>query len=107
MATSVRLGVVGLVSVPESDVPHVRRLPLEGTPARSSPPATNGRVRPSARGHGIPAFTDPHEVLSRHDVDAATVLVSMSSHGPLARAALEAGKQVLLERPTTSSALPT
>ena len=40
----------------------------------------------------------------RHpDVDAVLVLTSMSEHGRLARAALEAGKHVLVEKPVATS----
>ena len=43
------------------------------------------------------------EVIGRDDVDIVLVLTSMNEHGPLARAALEAGKHVLVEKPMATS----
>jgi predicted dehydrogenase len=43
-------------------------------------------------------------VIGHEDVDIALVLTSMNEHGPLARAALEAGKHVLVEKPMATSA---
>jgi predicted dehydrogenase len=49
---------------------------------------------------GIPRFTtEASEITRASDVDLVVVLTSMRSHGPLARAALEAGKHVLVEKP--------
>lgn len=101
MTKTVRLGVIGLGSVSESYIPHVRRLPLEGIPCEIVV-ACDERPGQAERAlaHGIPSFTtDPQEVLGREDVDAVMILTAMPSHGPLARAALEAGKHVLLEKP--------
>lgn len=42
---------------------------------------------------------DPQELLSRHDVHLAIVASSSGSHAELARAALRAGKHVLVEKP--------
>jgi predicted dehydrogenase len=49
---------------------------------------------------GIPKFTtDFHKLLESDEVDLVLVLTSMPQHGPIARAALEAGKHVLVEKP--------
>ncbi|MGZ4427024.1 MAG: Gfo/Idh/MocA family protein [Nocardioidaceae bacterium] len=45
----------------------------------------------------------PAAVIERGDVDIVLVLTSMNEHGPLARAALEAGKHVLVEKPMATS----
>ena len=101
MTKFVRIGVIGMGSVSESYIPHVRRLPLEGVPCEI---VVGCDERPSqaerARAHGIPDFTtDPAEVIGRADVDLVMILTAMPSHGALARAALAAGKHVLLEKP--------
>lgn len=53
---------------------------------------------------GIPRFvTDYREIVDSPDVDAMLVLTSMPDHGAIARAALEAGKHVLVEKPMAVS----
>ncbi len=101
MVNKVRVGVIGLGSVSEKYVPHVRRLNIEGTPCEV---VIACDVRPGlaerAREWEIPAFTtDYHEVLGRADVDVVLILTGMQTHGPLTRDALNAGKHVLVEKP--------
>jgi len=58
------------------------------------------RHRPKAAEHRIPAFhTDYQELLARGDVAAVILLTPMREHAPMATAALEAGKHVLVEKP--------
>ncbi|TDD21666.1 Gfo/Idh/MocA family oxidoreductase [Kribbella turkmenica] len=45
----------------------------------------------------------PQDVIGRGDVDIVLVLTSMNQHGSLARAALEAGKHVLVEKPMSTT----
>ena len=45
----------------------------------------------------------PEAVLDHDEVDVVLVLTSMNEHGPLAKAALEAGKHVLVEKPLATS----
>ena len=101
MTHSIRIGVIGMGSVSESYIPHVRRLPLEGVPCEIVV-GCDLRASQKARGeaHQIPDFTtDPAEVIGRKDVDVVMILTAMPSHGSLALAALKAGKHVLLEKP--------
>ena len=79
--------------------------------------ATAGRVRVSAvydvddrkrRGaaahYGVdPELEGPGAVIAHPDVDAVLVLTSMNEHGPLTKAALEAGRHVLVEKPMATS----
>lgn len=101
MAKAVGVGVIGLGSVSEKYVPMVRLVNLDGTPAEVRIACD---VRPGfaerAREWSIPAFTaDYEEVLGRDDVDVVFVLTSMQTHGEITRAALNAGKHVLVEKP--------
>jgi predicted dehydrogenase len=49
---------------------------------------------------GVDNFTTrPQDVIDNPDVDLVLVLTSMREHGPLAKAALQAGKHVLVEKP--------
>src|SRR3954464_5586461 len=50
-----------------------------------------------------PGLTAPEAVIDSDDVDLVLVLTSMNEHGPLARAALAAGKHVLVEKPMATS----
>jgi predicted dehydrogenase len=50
-----------------------------------------------------PELSGPEAVVGRDDVDLVLVLTSMNEHGPLAKAALSAGKHVLVEKPMATS----
>ena len=50
-----------------------------------------------------PELPDPDAVVEHAGVDVVLVLTSMNEHGPLAKAALEAGKHVLVEKPMATS----
>ena len=49
--------------------------------------------------HGLELLGSWEELIQRSDVDAVAVCTSNDTHGPIARAALEAGKHVFLEYP--------
>jgi len=60
--------------------------------------------RGAAARYGVdPDLAGPEAVIGHDDVDVVLVLTSMNEHGPLARAALEAGKHVLVEKPMATS----
>lgn len=101
MGKTVRLGVIGLGSVSEKYVPHIRALNLEGNDCQV---VIGCDIRPGkaerARAWGIPAFTtNADEVIHHKDVDAVVILTDMQSHGGITRKALLAGKHVLVEKP--------
>jgi len=50
-----------------------------------------------------PELSGPDAVIAHPEVDAVLVLTSMNEHGPLAKAALEAGKHVLVEKPMATT----
>ncbi|HET9288673.1 MAG TPA: Gfo/Idh/MocA family oxidoreductase [Gaiella sp.] len=50
-----------------------------------------------------PDLLGPDQVVAASDVDVVLVLTSMNEHGPLAKAALEAGRHVLVEKPMATS----
>src|SRR5215218_7166268 len=50
-----------------------------------------------------PDLGGEHAVVEDPDVDVVLVLTSMNDHGRLARAALEAGKHVLVEKPVATT----
>ncbi len=62
------------------------------------------RRRAAAERLGLdPGTPDWRAVLERDDVDLVLVLTSMAEHGEIARAALEAGKHVLVEKPMATT----
>ena len=101
MSQTVRIGVIGLGSVAESYVPHIRQLNLEGTPCEIVIACDTRPIRAEeARKWNIPSFTANYQdVLGRTDVDLVLVLTAMQSHGRITRDALNAGKHVLVEKP--------
>ncbi len=52
---------------------------------------------------GIPVFGDANELLTSSEVDAIAVITPVWTHYELAKAALENGKHVFVEKPFTSS----
>ena len=61
-------------------------------------------LRRVKRAHpGVPLTTDFNEILTSPDVDAVAVITPVWTHYDLAKAALENGKHVFVEKPFTSS----
>jgi predicted dehydrogenase len=59
--------------------------------------------RPAGNYKGCDAYKDFHDVLARKDIDAVMISAPDHWHVPMALAALEAGKDVSLEKPITRS----
>ena len=103
---TMRLGVLGLGSVFSG--PYARLIQELALEDRADLVAgydlDPGKVEAAARRFGFePRATAPEHVYTRDDVDTVLVLTSMNEHGPLALAALEAGKRVLVEKPMATS----
>src|SRR6201989_886731 len=65
-----------------------------------SPPA---RKRIQSAHPGIPVYSDHNELASSPDVDAIAVITPVWTHFEVAKAALQNGKHVFVEKPFTSS----
>jgi len=103
---SLRLGVVGCGSVfwtPYMNL--IERLRGEGrVDVAAVYDADPGKRRLAAERLDLsPDLPDDVAVCRHPDVDVVLVLTSMNDHGRLARAALEAGKHVLVEKPVATS----
>ena len=103
---SVRLGVVGCGSV--FWTPYMGLIEklrgqgrVEVVAVYDSDPEK--RRAAAARLDLTPDLPDDAAVCAHPDVDVVLVLTSMTEHGRLARAALEAGKHVLVEKPVATS----
>jgi predicted dehydrogenase len=64
----------------------------------------DGKRRGAAAHYDVePDLPGPDAVIGHDEVDAVLVLTSMNEHGPLAQAALEAGRHVLVEKPMATT----
>jgi len=103
---SLGLGVIGCGSVFAGPYrAMIERLRTEGRVRVSALYDVDDAKRRGAAAHYDvePELRGPDAVIGAADVDAVLVLTSMNEHGPLARAALEAGKHVLVEKPMATS----
>ena len=101
MTQPTRIGIVGCGSVMQR--PYMRLIqPMRATGAVDVTIACDVReeVGPVVQDRlGIERFTTDYEEVIDSDVDVVMVLTSMREHGPITRAALAAGKHVLVEKP--------
>jgi predicted dehydrogenase len=103
MADRVRFGVIGaggiglehLVSL--SSCPRAASVAIaESNPQRAKEATERFRISRS--------YSDYHELLDQPDIDAVTIALPNHLHAPVAIAALEARKHVLLEKPMATNA---
>ena len=67
-------------------------------------PDARRRAAVGAQFPGVAIVEDYRDLVSRPDVDAVVVCVPTKKHDEVTRAALEAGKHVLCEKPLTAGA---
>lgn len=102
MSQPVRIGAVGCGSVMQgSYMPHAMSLRTRGLVELVAACDVDGSKEAQVREKfGFSHFsTDYREVVEHPDVDLVLVLTSMPQHGPIAKAALQAGKHVIVEKP--------
>lgn len=98
MSKKVRIGVVGAGSISESHLSSYKNNPEVELIAICD--LNEGRAKDKAAKYGIPnVYTDYHALLANPDVDAISVCTWNNSHAPISIAALNAGKNVLCEKP--------
>jgi predicted dehydrogenase len=97
----VRVGIVGCGDVLSAYMALGERLRCRGQIELVVACATSEQKRAYVREqYCIPHYTtDYREVVNSAEIDLVLVLTSAPAHGPIARAALEAGKHVLVEKP--------
>ncbi len=102
MSEALGLGVIGLGSVFEPYAALIRELRAEGRLRAAhtcdTVPERAGEVERFLY-EGAPFSVDYRDVIADPAVDAVLILTAMPHHGPIALAALEAGKHVLVEKP--------
>lgn len=100
----VRLGVIGCGNVLGAYAGAIDRLRLRGEVEVAAACGREGQ-RPWAMEQlrGPRFVTEAGEIIAARDIDLVIILTSSPSHGDLTRAALEAGKHVLVEKPMAVS----
>ena len=98
---TVRMGLIGLGSIYRAHAEGYRRHAAAEVVAVCD--ADEARSSAEAKEWGAKAFSDYHRLLEVSDVDAVDIMLPHSLHEPVALAALEAGKHVLVEKPIAPS----
>ena len=98
---ALRFAVVGSGGMGHARATHLTQLPGCAVSAVSSRNAITGPAL--AARFGAAFEPDWQSAVARDDVDAVCVATHNDSHAPIARAALEAGKHVLVEYPLATS----
>lgn len=103
--SKIRIGVVGAGGVARyGHLPHYAAHPDVELAAVSD--VNEERAAEAAAKFGVrQSYGDPMEMLARGGLDAVSICTWTASHAPLAIAALEAGLDVLVEKPMTSNAV--
>ncbi len=102
MSKTVRIGIVGCgVAMSNPYMSTIQKLKIRGQAEVVAACDVLESKREFVRSKfGITEFsTDYHELVNRNDVDLVLVLTAMPAHGPITRAAMQAGKHVLVEKP--------
>jgi predicted dehydrogenase len=103
MADPVRIALLGCGRI--AQVAHLPALEkATGVELVSVSDPSRAVAEAVARRYGVPsAFTDASDVLAERSVEAVIVAAPDRFHSPLTRAALEAGKHVLVEKPLAAT----
>jgi predicted dehydrogenase len=101
---SVRIGIIGCGNVLSAYRATIDKLRLRGMAAVVAACGRASQRAAACAELGVQRFTtDAQEVIVAPDVDVVIILTSMTEHARLARAALEAGKHVLVEKPLATT----
>ena len=101
---AVRLGIVGCGNVLTAYGPAIEALRADGSVKPAMVCGRESQRHFAATQLGSVHFTtEPDEMLRSSEVDAIVIITSMLQHASLARAALEAGKHVFVEKPLATS----
>lgn len=98
-----KLGIIGTGKIVQEFLPWLTQCPSIEVRALCSTPRSAEKAQALCRRYGIPhSFTDASQLYA--EVDTVYVAVPNLGHAPYCRAALEAGRHVIVEKPMTASA---
>ena len=98
----IRIGVIGYGYWGPNIVRNLRG--LEGCQVAAVCDRSPAALKRVAQAHpGLPVTADPAELLTSPEIDAIAVVTPVSTHFELAKAALENGKHVFIEKPLTAT----
>src|SRR2546426_856061 len=98
----IHIGVIGYGYWGPNIVRNLRG--LEGCEVAGVCDLSPAALKRVAQAHpGVPVTTDPSELLTSTEIDAIAVVTPVSTHFDLAKAALENGKHVFIEKPLTAT----
>ena len=105
MTQPVRIGVIGCGSVSEKYLRLAEHMRARGRAETVAACDVDEARREWVRNeYGVGRFTTRYQdLLEMPDVDLVLVLTSMQEHGEITRAALKAGKHVLVEKPMSTN----
>ena len=105
MTQPIRIGIVGCGSVMEAYMHEAQRhIAAQSIEVVAACDTREERRRFMRDQFGVKQITDRFEdVVHSPEVDLVLVLTSMNAHGPIAHAALKAGKHVIVEKPMSTS----
>src|SRR5439155_8670259 len=103
-ANPVRLGMIGCGNVLSAYRTEIDKLRVKGLVELALACGRASQRETACAELGLEHFTtDEREVIDSPGIDLVLILTSMPEHARLARAALEAGKHVLLEKPLATT----
>jgi len=103
-ANPVRLGMIGCGNVLSAYRTEIDKLRVKGLVELALACGRASQRETACAELGLEHFTtDEREVIDSPGIDLVLILTSMPQHARLARAALEAGKHVLVEKPLATS----
>lgn len=99
----VRIGIIGTGSISEAHIHGYKS--MEHVEVVAACDLDEAKVKRYAKKHNIPhTFTDYNELLKMERLDAVSVTTWNNSHAPISIAAMQAGKDVLCEKPLAMNA---
>ena len=97
-----KLGILGTGKIVKTLMENYERLPVEKTYLLSTPRSLE-RAQEIATQHGFAGIFTDYAALLASDIDTVYVALPNDLHYEFTRKALEAGKDVILEKPATSN----